>query len=82
MIKNIIYIIINIILFNNYYKFLFYRKNVADYSASREKNDLGYLTFDLQTDILFITQKLWIYIYLLYFLIIFYIKNIYNKHAQ
>ena len=32
---------------------LFYRKNVPDYSASREKNDLGYLTFDLQTDILF-----------------------------
>ncbi|KAG5319843.1 SPCS3 peptidase, partial [Pseudoatta argentina] len=28
-------------------------KNVPDYSASREKNDLGYLTFDLQTDILF-----------------------------
>ncbi|GLH05025.1 Signal peptidase complex subunit 3 [Gryllus bimaculatus] len=27
-------------------------KNVADYSASREKNDLGFLTFDLQTDIL------------------------------
>ncbi|KAL6435685.1 signal peptidase complex subunit 3 [Cataglyphis hispanica] len=26
-------------------------KNVADYSASREKNDLGYLTFDLQTDL-------------------------------
>ncbi|PSN42996.1 Signal peptidase complex subunit 3 [Blattella germanica] len=27
-------------------------KNVPDYSASREKNDLGFLTFDLQTDIL------------------------------
>ncbi|XP_043516917.1 signal peptidase complex subunit 3 [Frieseomelitta varia] len=26
-------------------------KNVADYSASREKNDLGYLTFDLKTDL-------------------------------
>ncbi|KAK7874470.1 hypothetical protein R5R35_001559 [Gryllus longicercus] len=26
-------------------------KNVADYSASREKNDLGFLTFDLQTDL-------------------------------
>lgn len=26
-------------------------KNVPDYSASREKNDLGYLTFDLQTDL-------------------------------
>lgn len=25
---------------------------MPDYSASREKNDLGYLTFDLQTDIL------------------------------
>jgi signal peptidase complex subunit 3 len=23
-------------------------KNVPDYSASREKNDLGFLTFDLQ----------------------------------
>lgn len=42
---------------------LFCRKNVADYSASREKNDLGYLTFDLQTDILFY----YINIYLLYF---------------
>lgn len=27
------------------------RKNVPDYSASREKNDLGFLTFDLQTDL-------------------------------
>ncbi|VEN33831.1 unnamed protein product [Callosobruchus maculatus] len=26
-------------------------KNVPDYSASREKNDLGYLTFDLQADL-------------------------------
>ncbi|XP_071452502.1 signal peptidase complex subunit 3 [Hetaerina americana] len=26
-------------------------KNVPDYSASREKNDLGYLTFDLRTDL-------------------------------
>ncbi|XP_031843448.1 signal peptidase complex subunit Spase22-23 [Nomia melanderi] len=26
-------------------------KNVPDYSASREKNDLGYLTFNLQTDL-------------------------------
>lgn len=26
-------------------------KNVADYSASREKHDLGFLTFDLQTDL-------------------------------
>lgn len=42
---------------------LFCRKNVADYSASREKNDLGYLTFDLQTDILFYD----INTYLLYF---------------
>lgn len=29
----------------------FYRKNVPDYSASREKNDLGFLTFDLKTDL-------------------------------
>lgn len=28
-----------------------FRKNVADYSASREKHDLGFLTFDLQTDL-------------------------------
>lgn len=27
------------------------RKNVPDYSASREKNDLGFLTFDLHTDL-------------------------------
>ncbi|XP_066245673.1 signal peptidase complex subunit 3 [Euwallacea similis] len=26
-------------------------KNVPDYSASREKNDLGFLTFDLKTDL-------------------------------
>uniref|UniRef100_A0A1B6DLS3 Signal peptidase complex subunit 3 n=1 Tax=Clastoptera arizonana TaxID=38151 RepID=A0A1B6DLS3_9HEMI len=26
-------------------------KNVPDYSASREKNDLGFLTFDLQTNL-------------------------------
>ncbi|XP_045492813.1 signal peptidase complex subunit 3 [Colias croceus] len=26
-------------------------KNVPDYGASREKNDLGYLTFDLKTDL-------------------------------
>uniref|UniRef100_A0A1B6KPJ9 Signal peptidase complex subunit 3 n=1 Tax=Graphocephala atropunctata TaxID=36148 RepID=A0A1B6KPJ9_9HEMI len=26
-------------------------KNVPDYSASREKNDLGYLTFNLKTDL-------------------------------
>ncbi|XP_065339484.1 signal peptidase complex subunit 3 [Cloeon dipterum] len=26
-------------------------KNVPDYSASREENDLGFLTFDLQTDL-------------------------------
>lgn len=42
-------------LYNRYNKCaLFCRKNVPDYSASREKNDLGYLTFDLQTDILYI----------------------------
>lgn len=33
------------------YKQCFYRKNVPDYSASREKNDLGFLTFDLHTDL-------------------------------
>ncbi|XP_014229334.1 signal peptidase complex subunit 3 [Trichogramma pretiosum] len=26
-------------------------KNVPDYSASREKNDLGFLTFDIKTDL-------------------------------
>ena len=26
-------------------------KHVPDYSASREKNDLGFLTFDLQADL-------------------------------
>ncbi|KAL3265251.1 hypothetical protein HHI36_009465 [Cryptolaemus montrouzieri] len=26
-------------------------KNIPDYSASREENDLGFLTFDLQTDL-------------------------------
>ena len=29
----------------------FSSKNVPDYSAAREKNDLGFLTFDLQTDL-------------------------------
>lgn len=33
------------------HKFFYFRKNVPDYSASREKNDLGFLTFDLQTDL-------------------------------
>lgn len=28
-----------------------YRKNVPDYGASREKKDLGFLTFDLQADL-------------------------------
>ncbi|KAG5308116.1 SPCS3 peptidase, partial [Acromyrmex insinuator] len=37
-------------------------KNVPDYSASREKNDLGYLTFDLQTDILFTHKSNYIYL--------------------
>lgn len=32
--------------------FFCFSKNVPDYSASREKNDLGFLTFDIQTDIL------------------------------
>lgn len=30
---------------------IIFRKNVADYSASREKFDLGFITFDLQTDL-------------------------------
>ena len=30
----------------------FFRKNVPDYSASREKNDLGFITFDLEAGIL------------------------------
>ena len=29
-------------------------KNVPDYAAGKEKNDLGFLTFDLQVKILFI----------------------------
>lgn len=29
----------------------FFSKNVPDYSASREKYDLGFLTFDLKTDL-------------------------------
>nr|KAF7434982.1 hypothetical protein H0235_003173 [Vespula pensylvanica] len=50
-------------------------KNMPDYSASKVKNDLGYLTFDLQTDILFIQcillKILYIYnfLYCYYFLI-------------
>ena len=32
----------------------FFRKNVPDYSAGRAKNDLGFVMFDLQSDILFI----------------------------
>ena len=34
--------------------FLCFRKNVPDYSAGRAKNDLGFVMFDLQSDILFI----------------------------
>jgi hypothetical protein len=30
----------------------FFRKNVPDYSAGREKNDLGFVVFDMQADIL------------------------------
>lgn len=30
---------------------LIFSKNVPDYSASRERNDLGFLTFDLKTDL-------------------------------
>ena len=32
--------------------YFFCRKNVPDYSASREKSDLGHVTFDLQAGIL------------------------------
>ncbi|KAI4491628.1 hypothetical protein M0804_003020 [Polistes exclamans] len=43
-------------------------KNMPDYSASKVKNDLGYLIFDLQTDILFIQYlhipKYFIYIFI------------------
>ena len=40
------------------YDFVFFlhRKNVPDFSASREKNDLGFITFDLQSDILLINK--------------------------
>ena len=31
---------------------MFFRKNVPDYSAGREKNDLGFVVFDMQADIL------------------------------
>lgn len=31
--------------------YVIFSKNVPDYSASREKNDLGFLTFDLKTDL-------------------------------
>lgn len=31
---------------------LCFRKNVPDYSAGRAKNDLGFIMFDLQADIL------------------------------
>jgi hypothetical protein len=41
---------------------LYYRKNVPDYSAAREKNDLGFITFDLQTDILFHSFDLYMYV--------------------
>ena len=36
---------------------MFFRKNVPDYSADRDKSDLGYITFDLFTDILFIKNN-------------------------
>ena len=32
--------------------FICFRKNVPDYSAGRAKNDLGFVMFDLQSDIL------------------------------
>lgn len=31
--------------------YYFSSKNVPDYGASRERNDLGFLTFDLKTDL-------------------------------
>lgn len=31
----------------------FLRKNVQDFGVSKDKNDLGFVTFDLQSDILF-----------------------------
>lgn len=40
-------------MFDPYYNISFtYRKNVPDYSAGREKNDLGFVVFDMQADIL------------------------------
>ena len=32
-------------------KIAVFRKNVADYGASREYNDLGFITFDLKADL-------------------------------
>lgn len=29
----------------------YYRRNVPDYSASREKNDMGFMIFDLKADL-------------------------------
>ena len=40
----------------NDFVFFLHRKNVPDFSASREKNDLGFITFDLQSDILSIIK--------------------------
>ena len=38
----------------SYTCFIFYlvRKNVQDFSVSKDKNDLGFITFDLEGDIL------------------------------
>lgn len=31
--------------------FLYFSKNVPDYGASREKHDLGFITFDIETNL-------------------------------
>lgn len=38
-----------------FYAFTFcsFRKNLRDYQADRERSDLGYFVFDLNSDILF-----------------------------
>lgn len=47
----VVWVIKTRIFFKLYLFLLCYRKNVPDYSASREKNDLGFVTFDLHTDL-------------------------------
>ena len=34
-----------------FFFFFFFSKNVPDYTASKEKSDLGFITFDLQADL-------------------------------